>query len=267
MAMTKPLNLVITCDDGGLSEGIDSAVIDLFQQGFVSCVSVMPNMTQSKIALTRYQQIPSLEVGAHLVLTEGRPLTSTAQKSSLAKDGIFKNLNWLFMRGLFLSHDMQAVIYDELDAQMQFFIDNGSQPVHITTHHHFHLLPKLRSIIYDLAKKYQVKWVRNSRLRGAVIPNNPLIRKVKNKSQQHNFIEPDYIVLVMEWLKKSPQALLTQLEQLDGLIEVVIHPSTPADTTFPEHIIYQPEERYQEVKFMQAFFDSTPSKINIIQAS
>ncbi|GAB5426379.1 MAG: hypothetical protein Crog4KO_35260 [Crocinitomicaceae bacterium] len=262
--MTKRLELIITCDDGGLSKGIDNAVMDLFQQGLVSCVSVMPNMPHAQTALEGYQQVHSLEVGAHLVLTEGQPLTLPAKSSSLVKSERFRSREWFLLNALFLSQDSQKIIYNELDAQMQFFMDNGCQPAHITTHHHFHLLPKLRTIIYNLARKYGVKWVRNSTLRGAVIPNNPLINRTNSKAR-HDFIEPDYIVLVMEWLKKSPQDLLTQLGLLDGLIELVIHPSEPVDDTFPEQILYPAHERSQEVDFIYRLFEITKHTIDVIQ--
>lgn len=265
MVMTKRLQLVITCDDGGLSEGIDTAVIELYEEGFVSAVSVMSNMPQAKVGLTRYKKIPKLEIGAHLTLTEGQPLTTSARALTLVKDGRFKSREWLFTRGLFLSDDLLQIIQSELDAQIQVFIEHGIQPRHITTHHHFHMLPKLKAIIYQLAEKYGVKWVRNSNLRGAFVPNNPFVAKVQPNNIQRAFIEPDYIVLVMEWLKHSPRKLLSQLSRLDGLIEVVIHPSTENDDTFPSHIMYQPAERYQEIIFLREFFNIAQNTIDIIQ--
>ena len=102
-------------------------------------------------------------------------------------------------------------------------------------------------------------------MRGAVVPNNPFIAKVQPKNIQRAFIEPDYIVLVMEWLKHSPRKLLSQLSRLDGLIEVVIHPSTENDHTFPSHIMYQPAERYQEIIFLREFFNIAQNTIDIIQ--
>lgn len=263
--MTKPLQVVITCDDGGLSEGIDTAVIELHEAGLVSAVSVMSNMPYAKTGLSRYKKIPELEIGAHLTLSEGQPLTSKARESSLAQGGVFKSRDWLFTRGLFLSDSLLYIIQAELDAQMQVFIEQGIQPEHITTHHHFHMLPKFKSIIYKIAQKYDVKWVRNSTIRGAVVPNNPFIAKAQSKDNHYTFIEPDYIVLVMEWLKQSPQVLLSQLERLQGLIEVVIHPSTETDDTFPGGIMYQPQERYQEIIFMREFFNMAQNTIDVIQ--
>lgn len=263
--MTKPLQLIITCDDGGLSHGIDTAVIDLYKDGLVSAVSVMSNMPQARVGLSRYKEIPSLEVGAHLTLTEGQALTQDAQQSSLIKNGIFKSRESLFTRGLFLSNEMLQIIRIELDAQMQVFTDCGIQPAHITTHHHFHMLPKLRTIVYGLAEKYAVNWVRNSSVRGAVIPSNPLMGGSTSKKNVHDFIELDYIVLVMEWLKQSPQAMLSQLEKLDGIIELVIHPCAEIDDTYPKNIMYQPHERYQEVRFIEEFLALAQDKIDIIQ--
>lgn len=84
MAMDKPLSLVITCDDGALSPGVDDAVIELYQDGMVSSVSVMTNMPDARTSLERFNAYPDLESGGHLKLTEGRPLTEGIHQSWLS---------------------------------------------------------------------------------------------------------------------------------------------------------------------------------------
>ncbi len=265
MVMSKPLQLVITCDDGGMSPGIDEAVIQLYEEGIVSTVSVMSNMPHARAALAGYKEYPGLEVGAHLNLTEGAPLTMAMQSSTWVKDGLFKGIANCFMQGLFLTNSLQTFIFDELNAQMQVFIEENVNPAHITTHHHFHMLPEMKQIIYELARHYGVKWVRNSRIDSAIIKFNPFLRQSSGKTgRAQNFIEPDYIVLVQDWLKKSPEQLLTKLKRFNGLIEIVIHPCTATDNQFPQGIMYQPEERHQEMAFIRKFIAISENEIDLI---
>ena len=263
--MNKPLRVMMTCDDGGLSPGIDEAVIQLYEEGIASTVSVMSNMPHARAGLALYRDYPGLEVGAHLNLTERQALTPAMQSSSLVKNGTFRGRVQCFLQGLFLTNALQTIVFDELDAQMQVFLSENINPVHITTHHHFHILPGLKQTVYELARKYRVKWIRNSRLASAIIPFNPLAQVSPGKQpDDQEFIEPDYVVLIQEWLKKSPAQLLSELKRLNGIIEVVIHPCTMVDTLFPQGIMYKPEERHRELLFIREFYAISRGTIEVI---
>lgn len=264
--MSDNLQLIITCDDGGMSPGIDEAVIQLYEEGIASTVSVMSNMPHARTALASYREHPGLEIGVHLNLTEGQALSKAIQRTSIVRDGTFRGRVQCFMQGLLLTETSRTFILDELEAQIQVFIDEGISPAHITTHHHFHILPEMRRIIYELARKYDVRWVRNSRLDGAIIPFNPFVRRSPGNQQSgHHFIEPDYIVLIQSLVDKSPQVLLSELKNLHGLIEIVIHPCTPIDEQFPQGVMYNPEERYNEVVFIKEFYAISQGTIDIVK--
>ena len=264
--MTKPLSLMITCDDGGLSRGIDDAVLALYKEGMVSAVSMMTNMPGATTSLDRFSAYPDLEIGVHLNLTEGNPLTTEIQQSGLVDKGRFSGRLTCFMQGLFLTNTLQTQIYDEFNAQMQVFINKNRHPAHITTHHHFHILPGYRRIVYALAREYHVHWVRNSQLSGASIPGNPFIQH-NNKSDQPEFFEPDYVVLIQEWLKQPPEVLLRELYRFNGVIELVIHPCTEVDEQFPDSVMYKPQERYREIEFLKALWKQANDQIAVTGAT
>lgn len=263
--MSEKIKLIITCDDGGMSPGVDEAVIQLYEEGIASTVSVMSNMPHSLAGLARYRDYPGLEIGAHLNLTEGEALTGAMRSSSLVEEDTFRGRTQCFMQGLFLSDAMRTIIFDELEAQLQVFLDENISPAHITTHHHFHILPEMRAIVYELARKYQVKWIRNGRLNRAIVPLNPFIRRLPdNPDTNHPFIEPDYIVLIQALVDKPPQELLLELKGLNGIIEIVMHPCTPKDEQFPQGIMYKPDERHKELIFIKEFYAISQDIIEIV---
>jgi predicted glycoside hydrolase/deacetylase ChbG (UPF0249 family) len=134
---------------------------------------------------------------------------------------------------------------------MDVFTQAGIQPAHITTHHHFHSMPALRNIIRDLARDYQVSWVRNSELRLAIIPFNPVFSQKIDKNFPNT---PDYLTIVQMWREYPPENLLNAILKLDGWLELVVHPCLATDPTYPSDVIYSPLERNREVEYLQSFF-------------
>ena len=68
------IRLMISCDDCGLSTGIDQAVINLHQNGMATTASIMSNFPHVQTAFETYSAYPSIELGAHLNLSDGKPL-------------------------------------------------------------------------------------------------------------------------------------------------------------------------------------------------
>lgn len=248
------LRLMITADDAGLSTGIDQAVVALHQAGMTSTASLMCNFPQVETAFATYDEHPELELGVHLTLSDGKPLTQAARRSNLVKhNGYFHDRFFLFSLALFPSSKLLAAITEELQAQMDVFIAAGVQPSHITTHHHFHSMPSLRKIVQALAKQYNVQWVRNSNLRLSMIPFNPIFSQNLSKSQLTP-AAPDYLTLIQVWLDYPPENLLNAILQLDGWLELVVHPCLPEDRSYPSDVIYSPAERYREVEYLERLF-------------
>ena len=161
--------LIVTCDDCGLSEGINLATVDLYEQGFVTAATVMTNFPAAQHALDLFARYPLLDVGVHLNLTDGFPLTGIETSSELTqRDGSFKPKSMLIMNALIARQSFLDLVEAELTAQIEFFLNRGLQPQHLTTHIHFHCFSSLRKIIYNLARKFDIGWVRNSELRRGV---------------------------------------------------------------------------------------------------
>jgi len=239
--------LIITADDCGVSEGINTAAVELYKGGYITTASIMSNFPAVQHAFDLFRAHPNLEIGAHLVLTNGYPVTDDipAHSPIINEDSSFHNKFYFFSRSLFPSDETVVWIRHELDAQLRRFIDAGIQPQHITTHHHFHTIPALRKIIYELAVRYDVKWVRAHEFRATIAPYN-LMPSEQRLAGDLPFEVPGYLSPLKPWIGRSPSEYASKLMEFEGLIEIVTHPSTEADDTFPDNMEYGTSSRYQE---------------------
>ena len=243
--------LIITADDCGLSEGINLATVELYKGGYITAASVMANFPAHEHAFELFRKYPNLEVGAHLTLTDGEPTTDDipAYSPIINSDQTFRNKFNMFSRLLIPSDETIVWIRHELDAQLRRFVDAGIQPQHITTHHHFHTIPALRKIIYELAVRYEVKWVRAHEFRAAIAPYN-LIPSPQQLAGTLPFEIPMYLSPLKPWTNRSADEYARRLIEFDGVIEMIVHPGIPYDETFPEDVEYEPPLRYEEHTFL-----------------
>jgi predicted glycoside hydrolase/deacetylase ChbG (UPF0249 family) len=246
--------LIVTCDDCGLSEGINLATVDLYEQGFVTAATVMTNFPAAQHALELFARYPLLDVGVHLNLTDGFPLTGIGASSELThRNGNFKPKSILFMNALISRQTFLDLVEVELTEQIEFFLARGLQPQHLTTHIHFHCFPPLRKIIYSLARKFDIRWVRNSDLRRAIVPFNKFL-PVQGATTFDTVPSPNYLIALQYWMKySSPKKLLEKILSLQGAIELVVHPCLEEDDTYPQGVPYQPHDRFYEMQFFLEF--------------
>jgi predicted glycoside hydrolase/deacetylase ChbG (UPF0249 family) len=248
------IQLIITCDDCGLSEGINQTTLRLHQMGIATTASVMMNFPSTQHALDLFARYPTLEVGVHLNLSDGYPLTKLPRSSDLTRpDGHFRDRYVLLAKSLFPSQQMVEQVQSELRAQIEVMLTAGIQPAHLTTHCHFHALPAMRAIVYALADEYKVKWVRSTDYRTTSVPYNLLLSKDAAAEQPHSFLIPDYLVGMKHWLEQPPEQMLAEIMTLRGTIEMVVHPAARNDVSFPADVRYSPPERFKETQYIEQF--------------
>ena len=229
--------LIITADDCGLSPGINTVTRDLFQDGYLNAASVMPNFPAHEHALKLFRQYPDLDVGAHLTLTDGEPVSRSGPHHShlLKDDRSFRNKYSLYLRSFFFSRDTVEWIRRELDAQLRRFTDISMRPRHLTSHHHFHSLPLLRKIVHELAEEYRVEWVRGHDFRAGISPRAHFSRQ-QRQSPDEDFFMPDYVVAIQAWMTRPAQEFAERVASLDGTVEIVVHPGPSPDSDFPADV-------------------------------
>ena len=82
--------LVVTGDDFGLAEPVNEAIVEAHRRGILTAASLMVGAGAAHDAVRRARGVPSLRVGLHLVVVEGRPVLPPEQVPDLVdKDGWF----------------------------------------------------------------------------------------------------------------------------------------------------------------------------------
>lgn len=246
--------IIITCDDCGMSEGINIATADLHEQGIATAASIMTNLPAAQHAFDLFAHYPALEIGLHLNLTDGTPLSRVPRSSTLVDaGGEFRSRAYLLASALLPGSSYLDHIRTELRAQIEGFLEHGRRPQHLTTHMHFHVLPTLRNIVMALAAEYSIPWVRSYRPQMSVIPYTAPIQQVFPVPNNDNapVTIPDYLAGIYFWVGHAPRSLCTRLTALPGTSELVVHPGLRHDPSFPRLASYAPDKRAQEARYVK----------------
>ncbi len=243
--------LIITADDCGLTEAINQQTAELHQRGYISAASVMTNYPAHQHALALFRGCPGLDLGSHLSLTDGHPVSGNDEHHPhlLNEDFSFRSNLSLYLRSHFFSADAARWIEKELDAQLRRFTDAGLQPQHISTHHHFHSIPLLRRLVHELATKYAVGWVRAHDFRATVSRHNLFLRR-QRQPKNGLFNLPDYVTAIQAGMKQSVDDFCARIAGLSGTVEIVVHPAPRQDPDFPADWHYGLAPRQAETQFL-----------------
>jgi predicted glycoside hydrolase/deacetylase ChbG (UPF0249 family) len=217
----KPKRLIVTADDVGLHRGMTEGAIRAHREGIVTACSVVANGVAFDDAVARLRDVPALEVGVHLTLVEERSLTGMPFPKSYA--------------GFVLGRKDVAAIERELRAQIERVLDTGLLVTHLNSHQHLHMLPSIFAIVSRLADEYCVGYVRRVRDRGgrggivrrasigalnAIAPGSPRVAALHSS---------DYTVGIMEAGHLTADRILSLLQHVGGVTELVTHPGIGVD--------------------------------------
>jgi len=155
------LRLIVNADDFGLCSGVNAAVQTAHTAGLLTSATIMANMPAVVEAVRIAKQLPSLGVGVHLNLIEGRPLSPDGQVSPLlGRDGQFTFSAAGLAIASLPSKAVRRAIEIELTSQIQWLCDNGIKPTHLDSHRHFHIFPSILPIVFALAERFSIPAVR-----------------------------------------------------------------------------------------------------------
>lgn len=167
--------LIINADDFGLSPAVNAGIIQAHRAGVVTSASLLTTGEGFADAIVQIKANPHLDIGIHLNMFRGRPLT--APTHLIGPSGEFVNQTVQFLCKC-LANRQRATeeITKEFSAQIEKGIAHGLQPSHLDTEKHLHCLPFLFAIVLRLAEKYQIPAIR--------FPCEPIsLRSLFNPSQ------------------------------------------------------------------------------------
>jgi len=215
--------LALCADDFGQSPGISAGIARLARAGRLNAVSCITNSPHWEAQAERLRGLPdTVDIGLHLNLTEGRPLSARLARR-------WPNLPVLptLIARAHLRLLPTSELRNEVHAQLRAFINAlGVAPRFIDGHQHVHHLPGLRESILDMLEHVQPlpamrstahvlgpgfafkRWViahtggqaLQTLLAQRVIAHNPALLGV------YDFKANDYGALMRRWLAELPPA-------------------------------------------------------------
>ena len=215
--------IIVNADDFGKSPEVNQGIAMCFERKLINRTTLMVNMPHAAEAVelaTRHGFVN--QVGLHLNLTEGKPLTDDILHLGYtdAHDCMTKDLIHRLRHTMFLGSRGTQALKQEIEAQMQLFSDFGLKNCHVDSHHHIHNELHILGHTISAAKKYGFKSMRILRnLMPRTAPSD-IIKLIYKQIQNHRissqFDHTDFFGSISDYnaygLDKS------------GSIEIMVHP-------------------------------------------
>lgn len=144
-------DLFIIADDLGFHKSVNDGIIFLLKNKKIDGASLMANGEAFDDAVTQLRDISNPNVGVHINFVE--------EKSLISGKLMPKNHRIFFVKYL-LGLVRKKYIREETEMQIKKCIQAGIRPAFINGNQHLHLLPGIIDITIDLAKKYDIPYIR-----------------------------------------------------------------------------------------------------------
>ncbi len=256
--------LILNADDFGLTPGINEGIIEAHQKGLLTSATLMANGLAFEKAVYLAQTHPALDLGIHLTLTWGKPLSARSHRGPLVtKRGNFQHS--LLRLWIIASRSQeQKRIKEELQAQIERVLEKGITPSHFDSHKHIHILPPILEILLEIGEEYQIRRCRcpleasfgkdlrapiKGRLRAQILA--PLARRARKRLYQQGWSTPDSfygVALTGAWTVQKLEEVLRHLPP--GVTEVMFHPGKvdPLLSQLPTRLV---ESREKELAVLR----------------
>lgn len=237
---------ILNADDFGMSKAFNRAVLEGYNNGFLTSASICSNGKVFDAAVNEIiPECPNLGIGVHLNIVEGKTLQDFTQTSLLTNiNGTFNN-NYLTL--IYLSNNPMFLAQVEKEFRLQIEqVLKHTKVDHLDSHVHVHAIPKIFELTCRLAKEYGINHVRTQFENFYFVPDvkkhlnfkyPPNILKVlllnmftiQNRKiiKQYGLKTNDYIIGVGYTGLMDDSTIFHGLEAIkdeDCLVEALIHP-------------------------------------------
>lgn len=175
--------LVLHADDFGMNEAVNNGILRGFAEGLLTSASVLTNAPGCDAALAAWKKLQErlqcgalasierrrrlgdssapFDLGIHLNLTQGRPLTGGRYPAELLDDaGRFPGAYRLARRLVLSGGKFSRALEQELSAQIEALLDRGIAPGHLNAHQYVDMLPAVTALLPGLLSRYRMQVIR-----------------------------------------------------------------------------------------------------------
>jgi len=233
--------LIVTADDFGASRAVNDGVERAHRDGILSAASLMVSGEAAADAVARARVLPSLRVGLHLVLVEGRPVLPVQVVPDLVDArGFFRTDMARAGAAMFFLPHVRRQLAAEIEAQFAAFAATGLVLDHVNAHKHFHLHPTIAALIVKIGAAHRVRGARvplepqavlgriePHRPSGVVALTTPFARALRGRFRRAGIAAPNSVFGLAWSGAMTPDRLAGLIRHLpDGLSEIYMHPAT-----------------------------------------
>jgi predicted glycoside hydrolase/deacetylase ChbG (UPF0249 family) len=154
------VKIIINADDLGISLQVNEAIYELIAEGRVTSATLIVNGPGIADAARRVHLWPKCSFGAHLNLTEFRPVTKAGREQLTMPNGEMSRRN---IEHAWPSPRILQAVYEEFSAQIQKLIDLGVPVSHLDSHQHAHTIPQIFPALKAVQKRFALRRIRPSR--------------------------------------------------------------------------------------------------------
>ncbi len=159
--MSKPVplpkNIIANADDFGMNPQVNKAVLYCFEHGYINSTSIMVNTEFFEEAAEMAQKHTFItNIGVHVNLTDGKPITNFARHNYLDDKG-----NWdkkkVNQKLQLLTPSSKSAFFEEINAQIVKALSHNLPITHLDSHRHVHTLPAYYKLFLQAAKDHKLK--------------------------------------------------------------------------------------------------------------
>ncbi len=233
--------VIVTADDFGAAPEVNDAIEIAHRDGILTATSLMVSGAAAGDAIARARRLPTLRVGLHVVLVEGRPVLPPSSVPDLVDEsGCFRTNMAQAGANMFFRPKVRRQLAAEILAQFEAFKATGLPLDHVNAHKHFHLHPTISSLIVEIGRRFGMAAARvpsepvavlhraePQMKRGFSFPLGPWMALLRAKYARAGLLVPNQ-VFGLAWSGAMTEVRVAGiLDHLpDGLSEIYLHPAT-----------------------------------------
>jgi predicted glycoside hydrolase/deacetylase ChbG (UPF0249 family) len=275
-------NLIVNADDLAWAEGVNRGIAEAHRNGIVTSTTILANGTAFASAVELVKATPSIGVGVHLNLSDGKPVSPPETVPSIVNDrGEFKGGPEALLLRVARRNLQLNEVEIEWERQIQKVVNAGIQPTHLDGHKHVHMLPGMFEIVLRLAKRNNIAAVRisheGSSLRAALSSgekqNIPLVMKqgvqarvlkllardARALAEAAGIASTDYFCGIAQTGELTIEGMTCLLQNLpEGTTEMMCHPG------FMDKELEESATRLQDSRELEVQILTSPDIRNLV---
>lgn len=236
--------LIVTGDDFGASTLVNEAIEQAHRGGILNTTSLMVAGAASDDAVRRARRLPTLRVGLHIVVVDGKPVLDPQSIPALVdRNGQFSTQLVRAGFNFFFNGAARRQLGAEIRAQFDAYRVTGLQLDHVNAHNHMHLHPTILDTIVAVGGEYGMKAVRvprepfgpswraahtnlGGRFSNAVLLS-PMLTRMRARLRMAGIACNDFVFGLSDTGHMTSDRVAALVRELpDGVTEMYFHPAT-----------------------------------------